>query len=77
MEELPKRLVFKTPSDGLCGMSDEEKLGVSYEDIHHYIRKDQKIDDEAYKKIDTMFRQSAHKRNHPDVLYSPIDSLWF
>lgn len=38
MPEIPEHLVKKTPSDGLCGLSDEEKLGVSYQDIHDYIR---------------------------------------
>ena len=27
---LPENLVEKTPSDGLCGSSDEQKLGFSY-----------------------------------------------
>lgn len=31
--KLPKRLVYKTPSDGMSGMSDEEKMGVPYDAI--------------------------------------------
>lgn len=34
---LPEELIYKTPSDGLSGKSDEEKLGVTYEDIRKYI----------------------------------------
>ena len=30
---LPYKLVHKTPSDGLCGKSDEENLGVTYDQI--------------------------------------------
>lgn len=36
--DLPIDLVVKTPSDGLVGMSDEEKLGVSYNAIHNWLR---------------------------------------
>lgn len=77
MEELPKALVLKTPSDGLCGMSDEEKLGVSYEDIHHFIRRDQEIDDETFRKIALMRDQSVHKRRMPEALYTPMNESWF
>ncbi|MCQ2300799.1 MAG: NAD(+) synthase [Bacteroidales bacterium] len=34
---LPRDLVHKTPSDGLSGESDEQRLGVSYEDIDAYL----------------------------------------
>ena len=34
---LPYDLVHKTPSDGLTGKSDEEVLGVSYDDIENYM----------------------------------------
>lgn len=71
MEELPKDLVLKTPSDGLCGMSDEEKLGVSYEDIHHFIRQDQPIDPAVKKKIQEMHDKNEHKFLRPDVMYNP------
>ena len=33
---LPKELVYKTPSDGLSGKSDEEKMGVTYTNIEKY-----------------------------------------
>lgn len=34
----PEKLVHRIPSDGLCGSSDEEKMGMKYEDIDSYIR---------------------------------------
>ena len=37
---LPENLVMKTPSDGLSGISDEEKMGFSYEVIDSFIRGD-------------------------------------
>ena len=35
---LPRDLVVKTPSDGLCGKSDEDNLGFTYAALDHYIR---------------------------------------
>ena len=34
---LPKELVYKTPSDGLCGKTDEDNLGFTYDDLDKYI----------------------------------------
>jgi len=35
---LPAELVDKTPIDGLCGKSDEENLGFTYDMLDKYIR---------------------------------------
>lgn len=35
--ELPRRIVCKTPADGLTGKSDEENLGLRYDDVEHFI----------------------------------------
>lgn len=35
---LPYELVHKTPTDGLCGKTDEENLGVTYHEINELIR---------------------------------------
>lgn len=35
---LPKHLVEKAPSDGLCGKTDEENLGFTYKALDTYIR---------------------------------------
>ena len=54
---LPPELVEKTPSDGLCGKSDEDKLGFPYEALDRYIRTG--ICEEPYKKL----IDAAHKKN--------------
>lgn len=36
-----KELAFKTPSDGLCGQTDEDKLGFTYEALDNFIRKNE------------------------------------
>ncbi len=35
---LPYELVYKTPSDGLCGKTDEDNLGFTYQVLDKYIR---------------------------------------
>lgn len=35
---LPSELVLKTPSDGLCGKTDEDELGFTYKDLDSLIR---------------------------------------
>lgn len=35
---LPKKLVNRTPDDGLCGKSDEESFGFTYEQLDNFIR---------------------------------------
>ena len=34
---VPERLTRKTPSDGLSGMSDEDKIGFTYATLDHYV----------------------------------------
>lgn len=68
MEELPRDLVQKTPSDGLSGMSDEEKLGLRYEDIHRYLRFGSCGDETVDEKIRRKEKANMHKRHMPIVL---------
>lgn len=35
---IPKELVVKAPSDGLCGKTDEDNLGFTYDQLDSYIR---------------------------------------
>jgi len=72
MKEIPADLVTKTPTDGLSGMSDEEKLGVSYEDIHKYIRNDDSLEIETWKKIRNMETRNLHKRISPPIVFDPF-----
>lgn len=63
---LPSVLVEKTPIDGLCGKTDEENLGFSYEKLDVYIRTGV-MEDEAKKAlIDGM-----HERNLFKLLKMP------
>lgn len=56
--ELPNELVDKVPIDGLCGKTDEENLGFTYETLDKYIREGVLPEPDIKEKIDSM-----HKRN--------------
>lgn len=63
---LPAVLVDKTPSDGLSGMSDEDKLGFTYEALDRYIRTGE-IDNLEYKeKIDRKHKANLFKLRFMD-----------
>jgi NAD+ synthase len=68
MEDLPRDLVEKTPSDGLSGKSDEERLGVTYQQIHDYIRFGSSGNEAADERIARLERAGMHKRSRPPVL---------
>ena len=58
---LPVDLVEKTPSDGLCGKTDEDNLGFTYAELDRYIRTGE-IDDKAKKeRIDRLHKQNLFK----------------
>lgn len=58
---LPAQLVNKTPSDGLCGQTDEEKIGFLYKDLDKYIRTGICKDAIIKEKIDSMYKASRFK----------------
>ena len=68
MEELPRHLVMKPPADGLTGKTDEEQLGLRYQDIHAYIRQGTCGDPETDEKIRQKEKANMHKRRLPMVL---------
>ena len=68
MPEIPRDLVKKTPTDGLSGRSDEERLGIRYADIHLYIREGTSGDPETDEKIRQKEQANLHKRRMPVVL---------
>lgn len=58
---LPENLIKKTPSDGLCGQSDEDKIGFKYAVLDKYIRTGVCEDDIIKEKIDGMYMASRFK----------------
>ncbi len=58
---LPAELIHKTPSDGLSGMSDEDKLGFTYDELDRYIFTGVLEDEDKKKKIDHLHAINLHK----------------
>ena len=58
---LPEDLVYKTPSDGLSGKTDEDNLGFTYETLDKYIREGICEDKEIKKLIDKRHKQNEFK----------------
>lgn len=58
---VPKEILYKAPSDGLSGLTDEDKLGVTYKEIEDYIAK-KKLNKKTRLKIKTMHNNSKHKK---------------
>ena len=58
----------KTPTDGLSGRSDEERLGIRYADIHRYIREGTCGNVETDEKIRKKEQANLHKRRMPVIL---------
>lgn len=58
---LPEELVHKTPSDGLSGQDDEQKLGFTYAVLDEYILTGHCEDTAVKEKIDRLHRINLHK----------------
>lgn len=70
---LPSDLVHKTPSDGMCGKSDEDNMGFTYDELDDYLLTLRKPKNpEVWEKIQKM-------HNHPNTklklipMPSPVD----
>lgn len=58
---VPDKIINKAPNDGLGGLTDEEKLGVTYKQIAEYIETG-KTEEEAMEIIKRKEKASEHKR---------------
>lgn len=67
---LPSELVDKTPTDGLCGKTDEDNLGFTYAELDAYIRDGIEPNEEVKAKIDSMHEKNLFKlQPMPSFMY--------
>lgn len=59
--DIPSKFLEKTPEDGLCGKTDEENLGFSYDDLDDFILFDESDSWELHKSIMQKYHASRHK----------------
>lgn len=62
--EVPEKVLYKCPSDGLSGQTDEDKLGVKYKEIADVIN-NKKVDENIKRKVDRLHTNNLHKFNIP------------
>ena len=73
---LPSELVDKVPIDGLCGKTDEDNLGFTYDVLDRYIRTGEIDSEELKQKIDTMHKKNLFKLQlMPCFEYKTVGSL--
>ena len=63
---LPKVLIEKVPTDGLSGLSDEDKLGFTYEVLDRYIRTGEIEDPATKERIDSLHKKNLFKLRFMD-----------
>lgn len=73
---LPAEFIEKVPSDGLCGKTDEDNLGFTYEVLDRYIRTGKCNDPEAKAKIDALHEKNKFKMLPIPVFYYEPDGYW-
>ena len=61
---VPEKVLYKAPSDGLSGRTDEDKLGVTYQNIEDYIY-NRELDSETKEKVKKLHENNLHKFNIP------------
>lgn len=62
--KLPDILVDKVPIDGLCGKTDEDNLGFTYEVLDRYIRTGEIDDLKIKERIDDLHRKNLFKLSY-------------
>ena len=59
--EVPKEVLYRTPSDGLSGQRDEDKLGVNYKEIADYMKDPDSVPKDIGEKIKRLHNNNQHK----------------
>lgn len=62
---VPDKVLYKAPNDGMSNQTDEEKLGVKYKDIATYIDDNSKLPIDVASKIKNLHDRNMHKFNIP------------
>jgi NAD+ synthase len=66
--DIPKKIINKPPSAGLWeGQTDEEEIGISYNQLDKYLRTGKLNNKIIEKKIQDKITKSAHKRTTPVI----------
>ena len=58
---LPYHLVHKAPTDGMCGKTDEDNLGFTYEELDSFLLGESGLTPETMSKVAKLHRTTRHK----------------
>lgn len=58
---LPEHLVHKAPSDGMCGKTDEDNLGFTYEELDGFLLGESGLTPEVMSKVTKLHKSTRHK----------------
>ena len=58
---LPSHLVHKAPSDGMCGKTDEDNLGFTYEELDGFLLGESSLTPETMSKVAKLHKATRHK----------------
>lgn len=74
---IPEHIIHKAPQDGLCGISDEESFGFSYEVLDKFLRTGICENEDIKEKIISMHKASQFKRDiiHLESFVWPLNSI--
>lgn len=61
--DIPVELIAKTPSDGMCGKTDEDNLGFTYDTLDSMLLDDIIPDYETFRNIMERYNRNTHKTN--------------
>lgn len=73
---LPEYLVDKTPADGLCGFTDEQNIGFTYETLDYYLRTGEFADKEVLQRINNLRQKNLFKQNDIPKYEPSLDILF-
>ena len=76
--DIDEKFIFKTPSDGMCGKSDEDNLGFTYLELDNYLLNGHEPREDKLKHINELHKRNTHKTKpmpHCSAAYQ--SSYWF
>lgn len=69
---LPYELVHKAPSDGMCGKTDEDNLGFTYDELDGFLLGESGLSPETMSKVARLHKSTRHKYV-PMPVYDPSE----
>ena len=76
--DIDEKFIFKTPSDGMCGKSDEDNLGFTYLELDNFLLNGHEPREDKLKRINELHMRNTHKtRPMPHCSTAYGSSYWF